>query len=306
MEKHLLVVLLVQVYSYNLLNLGFDLGVLEWKSLFRISPAAQYSRLRILDIMSLKKTNSQVLEIYTCYNGTEIQKVFDKSVIDQIINLFESFSSKNECIMYFFMLNSINYLNDQRLKDFYDIYYYNSENTFIQNCNARSYSQSLALFKYFSNNTETEHLIYIIDKIFSLYNFEKLIEGNFEYRTRIHLLTYIDCDEERKASYSFLEIFICWAEYLLSFKFSFSENLLNWFLKTLDIKKPNCKAYQADIEIIIKTYFPSAYNQYKDCKDYIHLLKAISDMSGVKVSDIFWSTLSSIKDGFKKLPWPFS
>lgn len=306
MEKLILVSFLVQVFSYNLLNLGLDLGIIVPKSLSKINPAAEYSRLRILDIKSLDYQNSKVLEIYTCYNGTEIQKVFNKDVINKILSSLESFSTKSECIMFLFMLNSINYLQDERLSNFYDIYYHQSENIFLQNCNARSYSQALALYKYFSDNTDREDMINIVYKIFSLYNFENLIEGNYDYHTKIHLFTFIDCDESRKASYSYLETFICWVEHLLSYKFSFTKNLFDWFLKTLDIKKPNCEAYKVGIEKIIEIYFPDAYKKYKDCADYIHLLKAVTNISGIEVSEIVWKTLIMIKDGVKILPWPFS
>ena len=304
MEKLLLVVALIQVFSYNLLNLGSDLGILNLKSIIETNPDGKYYKLQITDIRLSKEKNYQAFNISTCFNTREIQNLLDKASINKMQHLIEQFSSKSECIVYFFMRNSINYLQDQNLSSIYYKSHYKLENIYLENCNSRNYSQALALFRYFSQNTNRDKFISYIDKISSIYNFEKFNDRGSQYYTKIHLVTNLDCQKTSGLYHSFSGVFICWIEKLFANKFPLCKNILDQLLRYMDIKKPNCEEYNDNIEEIIKMNFRWVYETYKNCEDIIEFLKAIPDYLGIDIPGYVWSLLGFMKDGTSILFWP--
>lgn len=299
MEKLLVIVLLKQVFSYNLLNLGSDLGIFRLEPIIEKYPAAKYYKLIIKDIKLLNQEKSQVLNIFICYNDTEIERILDITSKSKMMKLYKASSSTSECIVYFFMLRSITYLQNPKLIDIYYDLHHKLENIYLENCNSRSYSQALALFRYFSQNTEKEKFINYVTAISSMFNFNKINESNSQYHTEIKISTHLEYQ-----AYNFKEIFICWVEFLLYYKFPFTKNILDQFLKSLDIKKPDCELYGDYIEEIIQMYFKDAYESFKDCKDYLVLLKKIADLYEIDFSKYAWDAAGLIKDGIMILMWP--
>ena len=303
MEKLLLVVLLIQSFSYSILNLGFDLGIFEIESLIRINPDAKYKKLkiRIANITSLAKESSQVLNIYYCYDSIDVDENFDKTSIDKMQNLLKSFSSKSECIIYLFMHNSINFLKYQNLTTIHNSSFYKFENNYLDYCDAKSYSQALFLFNYFSTNTEIADFFSLIKQISSMYNFENFIESNFQYETKLNFLIYKSC--EKSFSYSLLDIFICWVEHSINCTSTNSSNFLDLYLKKLDIKKPNCEVYKNEIEKILEEYFPHPFLIFKSFTDFYQIFEFLAYFSARIIPSSVLEMLKLIKGGIKILCW---